>query len=406
MSVEKVARGTGHVYRVRWRENGANRARTFRLRGDADVWDREVKRRRQLGPLALAQLTTSTPTLGEWIAERWAPEHGATLARRTRARYASSYELHAAPWLDDVPLADLTVAQLREWQAERIAAGCSPDTLHKVRTFLSSVLRHAAESEVIAGNPLALVRAPRAEQRDEVVPLPPVTVEALRAVLAAPMPTPVPEGTRSGQPRRAYDMPDKRSQTARRRDAALVALLAYSGVRPSEASALRWQDVGERTVLVQRATEEDGTIKATKGRKSRSVRLLPALASDLREWRMAAGRPAGRTLVFPRADGEAWTMEDWSNWRARTWRRACEHAGLESAPRPYHLRHSFASLLLAEGRTVHYVAGQLGHSPELTLRTYGHVVAEFEDAPRIDADAEIATARRPACTRLVPVEAS
>ena len=51
---------------------------------------------------------------------------------------------------------------------------------------------------------------------------------------------------------------------------------------PSEASALRWQDVGERTLLVQCATEEDGTIKATKVRKSRSVRLLPALAADLR----------------------------------------------------------------------------------------------------------------------------
>jgi site-specific recombinase XerD len=50
-------------------------------------------------------------------------------------------------------------------------------------------------------------------------------------------------------------------------------------------------------------------------------------------------------------------------------------------------RHSFASLLLAEGRTVHYVAAQLGHSPALTLSTYGHLIAEYEDV------AEITTAR-------------
>jgi integrase len=66
-------------------------------------------------------------------------------------------------------------------------------------------------------------------------------------------------------------------------------------------------------------------------------------------------------------------------------------------PRPYDLRHSFASLLLAEGRTVHYVAAQLGHSPVLTLNTYGHVMAEYADAGRIDAEAEIAKARGATC---------
>jgi integrase len=60
---------------------------------------------------------------------------------------------------------------------------------------------------------------------------------------------------------------------------------------------------------------------------------------------------------------------------------------------PYSCRHTFASLLLAEGRTVHYVAGQLGHGAEQTLRTYGHVIAEYEDRPRIDAEMEIRLAR-------------
>lgn len=57
------------------------------------------------------------------------------------------------------------------------------------------------------------------------------------------------------------------------------------------------------------------------------------------------------------------------------------------------LRHSFASLLLAEGKSVHYVARQLGHSPALTLNTYGHLFAEYEDAVCIDAVQEIVAAR-------------
>ena len=46
MSVERVTRESGRrVYRVRWREHGRNRARTFDRKTDAAVWDREIKRR-------------------------------------------------------------------------------------------------------------------------------------------------------------------------------------------------------------------------------------------------------------------------------------------------------------------------------------------------------------------------
>jgi integrase len=381
-----VARTPDGRWLVRWRENGRNRGRRFQLKRDAVAFDDEVRRRKQLGPLAVQQLTTRGPTLGEWIAGRWAPEHGATLDQRTRDRYASSYELHAQAWLDDVPIRELDVARLRQWQGERLEAGVSADAIRKTRTFLSSVLRHAAESGAIPANPLGIVRAPRAEKRPPVRPLAVETIERIRRTLLAPMPVPVPASRR----RRAYDQPDQRPPVVRLRDATLVSVLAYSGLRPSEALALRWEDVGEATLLVV-----DGK---TGGR---TVRLVAALAADLREWRMAAGRPARRLYVFPREDGERWTVDDRGNWRGRTWRSACRRAGLDPVPRPYDLRHSFASLLLAEGRTVHYVAEQLGHGAELTLRTYGHVIDEYRDKPRIDLDGEIAAARGAVGTREV-----
>jgi hypothetical protein len=92
VSVERITRKSGaRVYRVRWREHGRNRARTFDRRPDAEAWDRDVKRRQQLGPLAVAQLTDIVATLAEWVIERWTPEHGATLALSTRASYAAVY---------------------------------------------------------------------------------------------------------------------------------------------------------------------------------------------------------------------------------------------------------------------------------------------------------------------------
>ena len=62
---------------------------------------------------------------------------------------------------------------------------------------------------------------------------------------------------------------------------------------------------------------------------------------------------------------------------------------------PYTLRHSFASLLLHEGRSVIYVARQLGHDARLTLTRYGHVMDELEDQPRLEAEHAIRAARVP-----------
>jgi hypothetical protein len=45
--------------------------------------------------------------------------------------------------------------------------------------------------------------------------------------------------------------------------------------------------------------------------------------------------------------------------------------------------------LFAEGCCVHYVAAQLGHGAEQTLRTYGHIIAEYEHRLDVDAVAEI-----------------
>jgi site-specific recombinase XerD len=62
--------------------------------------------------------------------------------------------------------------------------------------------------------------------------------------------------------------------------------------------------------------------------------------------------------LFPDEQGGFWTANGFEKWRQR--RFLLQAAGVASG-RPYDLRHSFASLLLHEGRDVIYVARQLGH---------------------------------------------
>jgi hypothetical protein len=123
-------------------------------------------------------------------------------------------------------------------------------------------------------------------------------------------------------------------------------------------------------------------------------RALPRqLAAELREWRLTSGRPSDAALIISGRQGNGWSDTDRNNWRRRNWTPACHAAGLDPAPRPYDLRHSFASLLLAEGRQALDVAQQLGHSPAVLLSAYAHIVPELSEAPRVEPELEIAKAR-------------
>ena len=192
----------------------------------------------------------------------------------------------------------------------------------------------AVTEELIAANPVAKVKKPVRTVQRRVEQWPPLAVEQLRAQLSIG-------------------------------HATLISVLAYAGLRPGEALALSWVDVGKRALRVTRSISH-GAEKRTKTGANRSVRLLAPLVEDLAAWKAATTRPGG--LVFPRASGVPWTDDDWRNWRHRTFQANAEAIGRLKA-RPYDLRHSFVSLLIAEGRTVIDVAGQAGQSPETACAT-------------------------------------
>jgi integrase len=350
----------GSKWVVRYRDGAGNRSKSFDRKQDADRFDAEVTRRRQLG--VLASLDGGRETLDQFVTETWAPTHGVTLAPKTRKTYAGLYDHHIAPHLGGHRLRDVSAEAIGRWQADRLAAGAGPVAVRQAFDLLSSILQKAYESDRIGANPARRVRKARLPRRSEVKPLAPRSVEALRAACEP-------------------------------RDAALISVLAYAGLRPGEALALRWEDVRENTLLIQRALSL-GAEEDTKTTAHRTVRLLAPLKQDLAEWRLANGMPDGEQLVFPGHDGNAWSEAAYQSWRRRSFDAARKAAGVERAT-PYTLRHSFASLLLHEGRSVIYVARQLGHDARLTLTRYGHVIDELEDEPRVSAETSIRKARVP-----------
>jgi integrase len=370
MEIERRALQDGSVrWRVRWRQGGRRRVRTFNRKGDAVDFAAELRRRQQLG--ALAGLDKGRLSLAEYVAGTWAKAYRTHLSEATRLRYGYLYDKHILPELGPLALIELTPEVITRWQADCIARGGGPVAVRSALTLLGGILQRAVEAGHLQTNPARAVRKLPAPRRPEVRPFSPTAVERMRSVS-----TP--------------------------RDATLLSVLAYAGLRPGEALALQWRDVREHTILVERSLSL-GREKDTKTAVHRTVRLLAPLARDLREWRLRCGRPPGTTLVFPSRNGTVWSLAAYQSWRRRAFRRARERAEMGEA-RPYDLRHSFASLLLHEGRSVIYVARQLGHAAGLTLGTYGHVIDELDSSPSLDAESAIAAARDTLSGRITKVE--
>jgi integrase len=354
------------VWRVRWYDTtGAERSRTFDRAADARAFEAKVRTLKRGDNLA--ELDAGRETLADFAAEWWEHYAVGNLARNTLKGYATSWNTHVLPRLGGYRLRDLSPQIIVAFRTDLEAEGVGVDAIRKALAMLQGILQRAVEWERIQGNPVKAVRKPRPARRRAVSPLPPTAVEAVRSVLL---------------------------EDGRLADATLVSVLAYAGLRPQEALALQWRHVRRRTLLVEQALV-DGQLKGQKtNRPPRTVELLSELARDLAEWSLAGGRPGPDAYVFPASGGGPWQDHDWRNWRKRVYIPAAQAAGLES-PRPYDLRHSFASLLIHEGRhSVVDIAAQLGHDATMTLSTYAHVVAELRDAPKLGADEQIRAARR------------
>jgi integrase len=332
-------------------------SRTFDRKADAEQWALDVRRRKQLGEAI--ESNAGTQRLDEFIETYWVMHAIPNLETTTRNNYAHVWEKHVRPRIGERRLKDLTPKVINRFRAQMVQDGVGANTVRRALVILQSVLTLAVTEEEISDNPVAKIRKPPQAPAREHVPIPVLTIERMREDLEP-------------------------------RDQALLSVLAYAGLRPQEALALRVEDIGERTIHVGRKNVDGTVLPYTKTRGQRHVRLLLPLIDDLKDWGRASGRGSG--LLFPRFDGAPMREVDYRNWRRRRYEPAAERAGLDGS-RPYDLRATWVSLMIFEGHTVVEVARQAGHSAETCLRHYARVFEEYDPKRRTSAVEQILDAR-------------
>lgn len=174
----------------------------------------------------------------------------------------------------------------------------------------------------------------------------------------------------------------------------LWALLLYCGCRPSEALALRWENVDLERGLLR--VEESLTPRKgdpawvlTEPKTQRSRRSLPIPAEVVRLMESHRSRQqverivAGSAYQDHGAGGFCFAQGNGAPLRedglARRLAAACTRAKIETVT-PYQLRHTAASLMLAAGVPLIVVSRHLGHSTvTLTADVYGHLTSELQE---------------------------
>lgn len=290
--------------------------------------------------------------LDRWLADVVTP----TVRPKTRHSYAQIVRLHLKPALGHHQLAKLAPQHVQAMMNAKGAAGLSPRTVQYLRAVLRQALGQALKWGLVGRNVATLVDPPRSV-RHEIAFLSPAQARTLLDTV---------KGDRLE---------------------ALYSVALSLGLRQGEALGLRWADVdldaGRLTVrfALQRV---DGALQLVEPKTSRSRRTVSIPASVV-----AALRAHGDRQTFERAfAGDRWvegglvfttpkgTPLDARN-VVRHFKATLTRAGLPDM-RWHDLRHTCASLLLAQGVGPRTIMEILGHSQiALTMNTYSHVMPEM-----------------------------
>lgn len=351
MSYHEIRAG---VWEIRFRQGGRNRSKTIHgTKTDARRVDAEMKAKKAQG--TIGQVAAGRQTFEALAGDVW-DRRFADREKKTRDLYAWLLDRHIIPYIGHIRIADLNVDALEDWVASLNRQNVGRESQRKAIKLVRTILKLAVKWGRIAVNPAEHVDLPNPPESTPIIPCSPA--EIWRIHDAAPKP----------------------------RDKAMILLMGFAGLRPEEVLGLTWGSIRERTLLIDQVVSAGEIRKRTKNRKSRTVTLLAPLPTELAALDLASGRPSRSQLIFATEDGGPWSPTRFNNWRSRVFTRAVVDSGVaeerEAAglprPTPYYLRHSYASLLIWEGKREAYTARQLGHLPTQTTNTYAHVIDELE----------------------------
>lgn len=304
-------------------------------------------------------------TVREFL-DQWLETTAPTISAVTFRRYRDLIRLHISGLIGNTLLGKLTAAEVQRLYANRLAA-LSPATVRYIHAVLHHALDDAVKGGLLNRNVTDAVESPKKARREMRVWNAKQVGQVLRAASDDSL-------------------------------EALWRLAIYTGMRRGELLAVKWSDLDldGGALFVQRALRRGLTARLEEGEpKSRSGRRRIALSTSVVE---SLKRHRVRQLEYRLATGDAYEDRGYvfanetgghlhPNVLYRRYSALIARAEVP-AIRFHDLRHTSATLMLAEGVHGKIVQERLGHANiAMTLDLYSHVTADMQRdaAARLEA---------------------
>jgi integrase len=265
------------------------------------------------------------------------------LKESTVVGYRNNLNLHIKPFFGRTQLDEIALPHVREFVKTMLGKQLKPATVLKAVALVKEMFKHAVQWGYLDANPALYVERPRVEI-DEMEILTPPEIRRLLEAAEEPVRT-------------------------------LLLCAVLTGMRRGELLGLKWEDVdfeGNR-IHVRRSLWRGKFVTPKSRRSRRAIDMPPTLKAALTR---LPSRFKGET-VFTSPEGE---VMDPDNFSSRDWARVLRRSKLQRI-RFHDLRHTYASLLIAQGAHPKYIQAQLGHaSIQTTLDRYGHLMPEMHEA--------------------------
>ena len=273
--------------------------------------------------------------------------------------YRSVAKNHIVPTLGRRKLAELTPAEVDRLLSKKLDSGLSTSSVRRIRSVLAQAIDQGVRWGMVNRNVATLARAPRMVRQEGRT----LTPEQARSFLA------VLDG---------------------HRHQALYALMLSTGLRRGEVLGLMWKDFDPKSgvMKVRRQLKREGGALIAADTKTKSSRRsvnipeqMTPLIMEQKKFQEADRRYLGAAWVN---SGFIFTTKLGTPIEPRNLLREfkglCHEAGLGDW-HLHELRHSAASLMLANGVKLQVVSEVLGHSSiRMTADVYGHIMDPDREA--------------------------
>ncbi len=343
-------------------------------------------------------------TLKEFV-DRWLLEYAPqNLEAGTLEKYRAELDGKILPALGHLKLSELRPHTLNAFfvamtkdgaRKDGKPGGYSKGTITKTRNVLSSVLRTAVEWEIIDHNPLEKVRYQAEDAADKIEFFTPEQATAFLDFLEKPYVIHTKGHKRTDDTGKEYAVGNyQRTAEVPEQLRVLFQLAIFGGLRKGELLALEWSDIDFQadTVSVTKAVTVvagQQTTKVPKTKKSRRVVSIPhflterlhRLHLERLRYRLSLGDYwQGAEWVFIQANGKQMSYSTpYSAFQDIIARHnAVEQMQLPAIP--FHgLRHTSATLLIANKQDIRTVSSRLGHAQaSTTMNIYAHALQEID----------------------------